>query len=170
VKRTIAVLLSGAALVASDNPAQGALDALRALKSVTTAGVTYRDYQPRLLDARVAVDKYLATPATDETKALREAMQATLASYELAGRAWGLRFQHDYAADVRVGKEVAAEAATCPSLDQTLKSYAKLPVGRGMKPDDVMAVRARMAGQNGAIFPCGAAHFADAEKAFNQAK
>ncbi len=36
-----------------------ALQVLRGLQSITTAGVSYRDYAPRVLDAKVQLDRYL---------------------------------------------------------------------------------------------------------------
>src|SRR5262249_891418 len=58
----------GAGAVAAGGPAprQEALDALKALQSVTQSGISYRDYAPRVLDAKVKVDHYVASPVTDQ--------------------------------------------------------------------------------------------------------
>jgi len=42
------------------SPSQEALDAVRALRSVTQSGISYRDYAKRALDAKVKVDRYLS--------------------------------------------------------------------------------------------------------------
>src|SRR4051794_3386519 len=39
-------------------PLQEALDAIKALRSVTVSGINYRDYSQRTLDAKVKVDRY----------------------------------------------------------------------------------------------------------------
>jgi hypothetical protein len=72
---------------AGPTPFQDALDALKALRSVTESGVTYRDYTPRVLDTKVKVDRYLNSAGDTEGQqvaAIRLAMRA----YELASRTW----------------------------------------------------------------------------------
>lgn len=64
-----------------------ALDALRALQSVTNSGVSYRDYAPRVLDAKVKMDRYLASPTNGDDKA-RAAAQLAMRYYEVAAEAW----------------------------------------------------------------------------------
>ncbi len=71
-----------------------ALQALRGLQSVTRAGLTFRDYTPRLLDATVQVDRYTAAPGgLPEVKA---AMQQAMALYVLAGQAWSFQISENY--------------------------------------------------------------------------
>ena len=65
-------------------------DAIRALKGVhsaTTGGITYRDYGPRVTDAKIVVDRYLGEDTADAPP-LREAIGAAMRYYTLAGNAW----------------------------------------------------------------------------------
>jgi hypothetical protein len=68
-------------------PFQEAFDALLALRSVTTSGVSYRDYAPRVLDTKVKVDRYISGPGSDRPE-LQKALRTAMAEYELASQAW----------------------------------------------------------------------------------
>jgi hypothetical protein len=55
-----------------------ALDALKAVRSVTTSGVSYRDYAPRVLEAKIKIDKYLQSTKEPDQRSglqLRSAMR-----------------------------------------------------------------------------------------------
>ncbi len=161
MKRVILFFSVGAALLAADAQTD-AIDAIRALKSATNAGVTLRDYQQRVVDARVTVDKFLATPATDD-KALRDAMQAALASYQLAGRAWSAKLIPYGVEKVRAWRnlqpDVDAEAKTCPALAEALAVADKQPLFQS-DHGHAQFITTRLS----LIWRCGEAHFADAEK------
>jgi hypothetical protein len=68
-------------------PSQEAMDALRALRSVTGSGIAYRDYAQRVLDTRVKVDRYLSSPGNDGTD-LQEPIRVAMLEYELAAKGW----------------------------------------------------------------------------------
>src|ERR1035438_1810142 len=68
-------------------PFQGALDALKGLRSVTGSGITLREYALRVLDARVTVDRYLSAQGSDGIE-LRREIRVGMLEYELAYRAW----------------------------------------------------------------------------------
>lgn len=68
-------------------PSDEAVDALRALRSVTGSGITYRDYSQRVLDSRVKVDRYLSSQSGDGPE-LGRAIRVAMLEYELASRAW----------------------------------------------------------------------------------
>jgi len=69
--------------------AKEAIQALEALQSVVSSGVSYRDYGPRKADTRIIVDRFLneykENPVAD---AIAEAM----AHYEAAGSFWKIYF------------------------------------------------------------------------------
>ena len=71
----------------SPAPSRDALDALKALQSVTKCGIAYRDYVQRVLDARVKVDQYLSVQP-NEGNELRAAIRVAMLEYELASWAW----------------------------------------------------------------------------------
>lgn len=85
---SIAVLSLG---LASAGPvtSQDALDALLALQSVTTSGITFRDYTPRVLDARIKIDQYLRTPENNDVD-IRALMKSAMRYYEMAAEYWPL--------------------------------------------------------------------------------
>ncbi|MGD0265797.1 MAG: hypothetical protein ABSD47_12715 [Candidatus Methylomirabilota bacterium] len=62
-----------------------ALDALKALRSMTQAGLSYRDYIPRLADTQVQIDRYLQTGTNSAVKA---GLANTMGIYKLASSAW----------------------------------------------------------------------------------
>ena len=66
------------------------LEAVKALQSIVSSGVSYRDYAPRVLDARVRVDKYLeSVRGSGSPSAIHLSMAMTY--YEMASAAWGAR-------------------------------------------------------------------------------
>ena len=67
-------------------PSQDTLDALIALRSVTESGIAYRDYAPRVLDARVKVDRYLST--SKDSPELTNPIRIAMREYELASQVW----------------------------------------------------------------------------------
>ncbi len=68
-----------------------ALQALKALQSVTTAGVNYNEYSHRVLDAKIQVDRYIQGDGGDpEVKA---EMRVTMAFYVLASDAWNWKIR-----------------------------------------------------------------------------
>lgn len=79
---------------------QEALDAVRGLRSVTASGISYRDYASRVLDAKVKVDRYLAslkpddeksdasTPANLKALMVRSGIKMAMMYYESASSSW----------------------------------------------------------------------------------
>ena len=65
-----------------------ALKALKALQSVTRAGVTYRDYTTRVGDAKIQVDSGLPTIRRTSGEAA-VALETAMGYYTAAGRVWG---------------------------------------------------------------------------------
>jgi len=90
-----------------------ALQALRAMQSVTRAGLTYGDYRPRLLDAKVQVDRYVQTP--EGLREVKMAMRQSMALYLLAGNAWSWKIRQD-----ALEGELAGDSALplCPEVAQ----------------------------------------------------
>src|SRR5262245_3060592 len=107
----LTALCSGA-MFAQSTPATEALDALQALKSVTEIGVNYRDYTSRVVDAKVKVDKYLATPEKDDA-AVRAKVDLAMRAYVVAGKLWyGTIFSRTSAAD-GAGEILLADTELC---------------------------------------------------------
>ncbi len=68
---------------------QEALEQLRSLQSVTTSGVSYREYAPRVLDARIKVDRFLASAPVGDEK-IRSLISRSIRYYEIAAKSWNL--------------------------------------------------------------------------------
>jgi uncharacterized protein with von Willebrand factor type A (vWA) domain len=64
-----------------------AIKALKALQSVATGGTDYRNYAPRVSDAKIAVDRYLSSETPDPQEA-KAAIQKSMGFYSLASAAW----------------------------------------------------------------------------------
>jgi hypothetical protein len=64
-----------------------ALRALKAVQSATAGGISYRDYAPRVTDAKIVVDRYLAEEKGDQ-EAVRTAIGASMKYFTLASSMW----------------------------------------------------------------------------------
>ena len=73
----------GAAPVSAEvqpSPVQEAMKAVRGLQSVSQGGITYRDYAPRVSDAKVIVDRYLqdtGEPESPGKASIKDALRST---------------------------------------------------------------------------------------------
>jgi hypothetical protein len=95
-----------------------ALRQLQAIRSVVEAGVTFAEYQRRVLDAKIVIDRYLSAPArADDVKRLAAGLSIGL--YVAAGDAW------NYAITLRGSRPVAGSG--CPlARDYLAKSLEAL--------------------------------------------
>ena len=75
-----------ASAVPTASAAMESLDALKGLQSVTSVGISYREYASRVLDAKIKVDRYLAASGGGRAKA---AIGAAMRYYEMASQVWG---------------------------------------------------------------------------------
>jgi hypothetical protein len=87
--RTLHLGSAPPAVSAKPSPATEALAALKALQSVTRSGITYREYSPRVLDAGVAVDKYLTDPGSVADPA-RRPIELSIGFYRLMATVWNV--------------------------------------------------------------------------------
>jgi hypothetical protein len=83
----LCLLGSSSQIEAQSLSARDALRELRALRSVTTAGPTLEQYSARLLDTKVAVDRYLDSSTSDDPK-LRRAIRLATTYFLLASWSW----------------------------------------------------------------------------------
>jgi hypothetical protein len=78
-------------LLKNDKPAlHDAFQALKALQSVTRAGVSYREYSTRTLDTKVQVDRYLAEREREDEAELRSAIAKAMEFYVFAAMVWSV--------------------------------------------------------------------------------
>lgn len=88
---------------------QEALEALQGLKSVTDAGVNYTNYAPRVLDAKIKVDRYLAWARRD---------CPGYAEFVLASQDWNATIGSRAAEQIAIGTEIMSDKsmAACPAI------------------------------------------------------
>ncbi len=97
------------------SPAKEALTALEALRSVTTGGVTYRDYAPRVSDAKIIVDRFLHGQNDDPSRA---AIADALNFYVAASTAWSYRIRNQGYRELLIMKPLMER---CVSLKQVVE-------------------------------------------------
>ena len=91
--------------------ASAALAALQALQAAVGAGVSYREYAPRVIETRATVQIFVQNPASGES-GLKAVMNAAMSLYTLAVEAWSARIR-------KAGYEALAvnpAADLCPAL------------------------------------------------------
>ena len=106
--------------------AQEAAQALKAVQSITHLGVTYRDYQPRIGDARIKVDQYVARPGHDAY--LAALLNRVMGYYALASHAWEVTIRGDGLPGWYEKKEAVwkvMQAADCRPLREFTQARAE---------------------------------------------
>jgi len=139
------------------------LKALKALQSVTRGGIAYRDYAPRVNDAKIVVDRYLQEPPEQGSGEVRSAIADAMDYHVLAASAWNARVTRgDY---TRAGTDPAIEK--CPEakriLDQELQK-------RGPRPGDPLPLSYYVGSTLAyfglpALWSCASDRIAEAERA-----
>lgn len=170
----------------SQAPSQEAMDALKALRSVTGSGIAYRDYAQRVLDARVKVDRYLSSPGSDGPEP-RGAIRVAMLEYELASQGWVAgsspvehgdlwRPMGEILEDPDVQKCPAAKTIIYlrdnppPSNNATTRrSKSPPPPARKQDPTEELGLLFAMRGNApGSLWPCASLQVAEAEKLLSQ--
>jgi hypothetical protein len=143
-------------------PASDALRALKALQSAATAGVTYRDYAPRVTDAKIQVDRYLAgKPAGPERLPISKAMDF----YVLASSAWNAKVSKSGYDEVG-GSPLVAE---CPALAELMRRTDANTSVRTLGQATIRGISISISGVPD-IWQCASAQLAEAEKLLDEKK
>jgi hypothetical protein len=138
-----------------------AMKALQGLRSIASAGVTYRDYAPRVLDAKIIVDRYLLQPGAREEVAYTP-IDMALRFYVLASRAWNVQIRQS-------GYEVIAKdplLPECPPIQALIRAGAELPIAdvlRKLHYTDTMIAGIAVASGVPALWQCAGEQLAAAE-------
>jgi len=143
----------------ASTPTQEALDALRALRSVTENGISRRDYTPRLLDTKVKVDRYLASAAKDPA---RNAMALTMRFYQLASEAWEESVSAVHAGEVIVGDPVLSACAALNKAGPLIQSRTPLPAEEKLKNPVLVGIFVGTHPQ--VLWACASEQLAEAER------
>ena len=131
--------------------ARESLDALRALQSITSSGVGYRDYAPRVLDARIKVDHYLKS--AQENEKARAPISSAMRYYELAAQAWNTNLvttSKSLGSTLEVFKALVEdkEVSECPALKSMLAEVRRSVPPFAKSPMDISGVMGTFLGQN----------------------
>jgi hypothetical protein len=145
-------------------PSAEALDALRALRSITESAVAFRDYAPRILDCKIKFDKYLGASGND-TQELGTAIRLAMREYELASLAWDTSFPGH--GDLAMWKKVEAGLdsnilSTCPIIEQVVKKLELTASYHGLGMQDTDTVGGKPACM--VLWSCAADRVAEAER------
>lgn len=109
-----------------------ALQALKALQSVTTTGVAYHDYAGRVVDTKIQVDEYLQGEGADS--AVKSRVREAMTLYVLSSSAWNAKLTEGYygfEVFERVGRHPALQL--CPEVTPLLA--ASRPAGVRRTPE-----------------------------------
>jgi hypothetical protein len=96
-----------------------ALDALQGLQAVAAAGVDYKEYASRVVDAKVKVDRFLASAPSDSTA--RGAVARSMRFYDLASMAWSGRVSGSLDQFPGVGRDPLLQQ--CDEAQDVLRKY-----------------------------------------------
>jgi hypothetical protein len=138
-----------------------ALGALEGLRSVARAGVTYREYAPRVSEAQLVVDRYLRKE--DGAPSIKGAIAESFHFYALAGTAWNAGLSRgNYAT---VGTD-AALARCEPAQRVIAESKRKSPFIWRAKGAGEGATTGMVIATDGiaALWSCASNKLAEAEK------
>ncbi len=146
-----------------------ALDSLKALQSVASMGVSYRDYTPKVLDAKVKVDKYLSATASDPSPA-RSAIGLAMRFYELGAQAWNIKIAsnsvNSLANDTALGKILLSdpEIIGCPGVASMMDTFRQMLSKQKVRPDAVAPMYGLLASERVPVFwTCASGKIAEAE-------
>jgi len=150
---------------------QEVLDALQGLRSVTESGISYRDYAPRVLDAKVKVDRYLGTRSNAPAE-LRSAVRSAMYHYELASQAWSASISNSagaLSAWITIGRALDADPqiSTCPEVRRLIgeldQGSTRMKVLRYRDVDQRFAMIGLSVGkQPGVLWKCASVKVAEA--------
>jgi uncharacterized protein YfaQ (DUF2300 family) len=135
------------------------MKALKGLASIAQAGVTYRDYAPRVLDAKVVVDRSLQSSPD-------EAIGAAMRLYVFVSSAWSVTLaEGDYES---IGNDRAL--ADCPTATTAINAAVRRLgyAPRNLTPAYVRGFLIKEAFP--AFWACASDKIAEAEKALGEKK
>jgi hypothetical protein len=142
------------------SPGWAAIEALKTLQSATKSPEAFKGYQPRLADAKAAVDRYLKAADPKEAPA-REAIEAAFQFHALAASALKPHMtDSEFAA---VGQDPALEQ--CPQFNQVLANLQKMNP-KAFSTGDPARSRGIMVSMLGlgAVWACASDKVAEAER------
>lgn len=158
-----------------DSPANDAFNALKAMKSVTHSGLTYREYAPRVLDAKVTVDRYLGSTEKSRSE-LQIAIGLAMQYYELASQAWNAWIIKDFGKATEIGRNLREDRilGECPEIKAVIAQQdANAPIRAAMgirdssrtPSEEIAMFIGTSIGKNPDVpWACASAKIADAEK------
>ena len=151
----------------SPNASQEALESLKALRSVTSSGIPYRDYSQRVLDAKIKVDRYTSSSEGDSPD-VRNAITLAMREYEFASQGWGVKFNSGgqaLAASSAIGQVLMTdpEISKCPGIRQLIDSVPPKLLNTAKGPN-YSFIGIMFSNSPNSIWACASAQVAEAER------
>lgn len=89
-----AIYFGNVPVVQSNKPslAGESIGALKALQSMTTVNVNYRDYSQYVNNTKIQVDRYIEDPGKEDSE-IKQKLRQAIGYHFLASRVWGLSLQ-----------------------------------------------------------------------------
>jgi hypothetical protein len=139
-----------------------AIEALRGLKSVTESGVSYAQYAPRVLDAKVVVDRI-----TKDGSPAAVAAVASMLYYQLASSVWNMAVAPTTATSLAQSQTVGNALLTtdCPGLAALVGNIMKGLPAKTPANMKVPLLAEMMKNREPVIWACASSKLADAEAA-----
>jgi hypothetical protein len=156
-------------------PSGEALDALRALRSATESGISFRDYAPRVLDAKIKADKFLSASA-DHPSELRSAIGLAMREYALAFEAWNAALVESAGREAAVSRVLLEdpEISQCPAIRELVKTGRSRVASRYPQMSDKGHIDIEVGAiigsreANSPLWTCASAQVAEAERLLSQ--
>jgi hypothetical protein len=149
--------------VVGPGPVDDAMDALKALRSVTDSGISYREYAPRVLDAKIRIDRYLSSPTKDPA---RNAIGLGMRFYQLASEAWEMGVLAVDVGKVIVGDPSLAACTALKKVAPSIESRNAMPAEEKLK--DPVLVGMYLGQHPTVLWACASEQVAEAERLLRQ--
>ena len=150
---TLSFILASLARETQASTYQEALQALQGLNSVTQAGLSLAEYEPRVLDAKVVADRYLGV--VDPGQARQQGAVAKALGLHLTARSW---WRYTVMPNEVLGR--AARIRIAPSRHSLRAIHRAVSRGDGALQRQAQEIQAQISARNptpasGGHPPCG---------------
>lgn len=132
------------------------LETLKGLQSIAATEPTFREYSPRVLEAKAQVEKYLHSEGGDGE--FKRRIYEAMALYLLAGEAWNAKLDNRPRAYESVGRHPALQL--CPGIQQVLD----LPPPPGVERPPAMNRGINVASHLEVLWSCASKKISEVER------
>jgi hypothetical protein len=152
---------AGPGLASLPSLREDALRSLKGLQSAVAGGIGYRDYAPRVIDAKIVVDRYLDQDKAD-SEIVKTAIRAAMGYYVLASTAWNYSISPPNVSVRTLALDPLVNG--CPSAQDTIRDGRKSDVAR-IVADQGQTDGVSLAFGFSSFWPCASNKITEAENA-----